>query len=219
MKVKPIYWIALFLALALTVAVCDGLRIRDKASVIAGQYEEALNVAKANYALLDKEILDQRAVIEEKEKAIAKLNESISIIYTDISDKDENITDLVRKLHELEMASVESADLPAQIANLKEQVRVWSEKFTLAESIIAEKDNIIASWAAKYAASVQIGDAWKIQCSNEKHLRLLAEEGWNVTARKLKKSSIGNNLKTIVIYAGAVIVGLEVIKKQVNKGV
>lgn len=213
MKIKPTAWIALFLALALTVAVCDGLRIRDKASVIAGQYEEALNVAKANSDVLNLQIAEMNKIVGQKDKEIVRLNESISIIYTDIGNRDMDIADLLVKLREAEANN----DLPAQVANLKEQVRIWSEKFTLAESVIAEKDNIIASWAAKYDAQVTISETWKAQYESEVHLRTLAEEGWNVTARKLRKASIGNNLKTIVIYAGAVIVGLEVIKKQVNK--
>jgi len=214
MKIKLIHVVALCLALALTYAVCDSLRLRDKASVIAGQYEEALKVAKANYALLDKEILDQRVVIEEKDKAIAKLNQSISIVYTDIGHRDRDIADLLVKLREAEANN----DLPAQVANLKEQVRAWSEKFTLAQAIISEKDEIISSWALKYAAQVTISDSWKAKYESENHLRLLAEEGWNVTAKRLQRSSLSNGIKTAIIYAGCVVVGLEVIKNQVNKG-
>lgn len=199
------------LGLFLTARSC---KITDQLSLLKGRYEEAEHIAAANNAILDKKILEQEGVIAEQDKVIIKLNKSVSIIYTDIGHRDRDIADLLAKLREAEANN----DLPAQIANLKEQVRIWSEKFTLAQAVIAEKDDIIASWATKYASQIQISDSWKLKYESENHLRLLAEEGWNLTAKKLSRSSWANGIKTAIIYAGCVVVGLEVIKNQVNKG-
>jgi chromosome segregation ATPase len=208
MKIKPIYWIALTLALALGIAVCDGLRIRDKGSAIAGQYEEALTQARVNGEALTIQIAKMTEIVGQKDKEIAERDKAIGQMTNTIGQKDSDLTQLAQKLHTLEA----NGDLPAQVANLKEQVAVWSSKFTLAQAVIAEKDAIISAWAAKYAAQVVISDAWKSKYEGELHLRTLAEKGWEASERKLKWTRVMGNIKTGIIIAAAIKIGADMIK-------
>jgi len=208
MKVKPVYWIALGLALALTVAVCDGLRLHDKYSIAIGKYEEALTQERVSGKALTTQIAQMTAIVGEKDKLIAEKNEVIGHMTNAIGRKDANLEALGQKLKQLET----SGDLPAQVANLKEQVKAWSEKFTLAQSVIAEKDAIIADWSAKYSAQVTIGDMWKQKYEGETRLRMLAEKGWKASERKLRWARIGSNIEKLVILGLGAKVAVDALK-------
>jgi len=208
MHVKPIYWVALGLALALTVAVCDGLRLHDKYSIAIGKYEEALTQERVNGKALTIQIAQMTETVGQRDKEIAEKVETIGHMTNAIGRKDSDLTELVQKLHKLEV----SGDLPAQVANLKEQVKAWSEKFSLVQMVIAEKDAIIADWSAKYSAQVTIGDMWKQKYEGETRLRTLAEKGWKVSERKLRWARIVGNVKTGLIVGALGYVGYSALK-------
>ena len=208
MKIKPVYWIALALALALTVAVCDGLRLHDKYSVAIGKYEEALTQERVNGKALTIQIAQMTETVGQRDKEIAEKVETIGHMTNAIGRKDANLEALGQKLKQLEI----SGDLPAQVANLKEQVKAWSDKFSLAQTVIAEKDAIIADWTIKYDAQVTISESWKQKYEGETRLRTLAEKGWKVAERKLKWTRIVGNLKTGLILAAVAAVGYEELK-------
>jgi len=208
MKVKPIYWVALGLALALTVAVCDGLRLHDKYSIAIGKYEEALTQERVNGKALTTQIAQMTAIVGQKDQEIAEKVETIGHMTNAIGRKDSDLTELVQKLHQLEV----SGDLSAQVANLKEQVKAWSDKFSLAQTVIAEKDAIIADWSAKYSAQVTIGDMWKQKYEGETRLRTLAEKGWKASERKLRWARIGSNIEKLVILGLGAKVAVDALK-------
>jgi len=208
MRLKPVYWIALGLALALTVAVCDGLRLHDKYSIAIGKYEEALTQERVNGKALTTQIAQMTAIVGQKDQEIAEKVETIGHMTNAIGRKDSDLTQLVQKLHQLEV----SGDLPAQVANLKEQVKAWSEKFSLAQTVIAEKDAIIADWSAKYSAQVTIGDMWKQKYEGETRLRTLAEKGWKASERKLRWARIGSNIEKLVILGLGAKVAVDALK-------
>jgi len=203
MKSRIIYWIALGLALAFGVAVCDGLRIRDKASVAAGQYQEALAVAKANEAVLTLQIAKMNEIVGQQNAIIAEKNEAIGHMTNAIGQKDKEL-DKIR-----DTWSTLSAECQTKLHELD---ATWAQKFSLSEAIIAEKDKIIAAWAVKYSAQVTISVSFKQKYENELHLRTLAENGWNTTNKKLKKQAIASNVKTGIIIAAAGYVGLSMLK-------
>jgi chromosome segregation ATPase len=208
MRIKPVYWIALGLALALTVAVCDGLRLRDKYSIAIGKYEEALTQERVNGKALTTQIAQMTAIVGQKDKEIAEATKQIGHLTDAVGRKDSDLTELVQKLHKLEV----SGDLPAQVANLKEQVQAWSEKFSLAQTVIAEKDAIIADWTIKYDAQVTISESWKQKYEGETRLRTLAEKGWKASERKLRWTRIVGNVKTGLVLAAAGYVGYSALK-------
>jgi hypothetical protein len=204
MKIKPIYWISLALALALGIAVCDGLRIRDKASVAAGKYEEALTQARVNGEALTLQIAKMTEIVGQANKEIAEKIETIGHMTNDIGQRDKELdkirgtwsklsAECVQKLHELDAT--------------------WIQKFSLSEAIIAEKDKVIAAWAAKYDAQVVISESWKQKYESELHLRTLAEKGWGLANSKIQKQAIVGNIKTGIILAAAGYVGLNILTK------
>jgi len=208
MRMKPVYWIALGLVLALTVAVCDGARLRDKYSIAIGNYQVALDQSKKDGKALTLQIGELQQTVGQKDKEIAEKIETIGHMTNAIGRKDSDLTELVQKLHQLEV----SGDLPAQVANLKEQVKVWSEKFSLAQSVIAEKDAIIADWAAKYSAQVTISESWKQKYEGELHLRTLAEKGWKASGRKLWWTRVMSHIKSGLIVGALGYLGYSAIK-------
>jgi len=208
MRVKPVYWIILGLALALTVAVIDGLRLHDKYSIAIGKYEEALTQERVNGKALTTQIAQMTAIVGQKDQEIAEKVETIGHMTNAIGRKDSDLTQLVQKLHQLEV----SGDLSAQVANLKEQVKAWSDKFSLAQTVIAEKDAIIADWSAKYSAQVTIGDMWKQKYEGETRLRTLAEKGWKASERKLRWARIGSNIEKLVILGLGAKVAVDALK-------
>jgi len=208
MKVRPIYWVALGLALALTVAVIDGLRLHDKYSIAIGKYEEALTQERVNGKALTIQIAQMTETVGQKDKEIAEKVETIGHMTNAIGRKDANLEALGQKLKQLEI----SGDLPAQVANLKEQVKAWSDKFSLAQTVIAEKDAIIADGSAKYDAQVTISESWKQKYEGETRLRTLAEKGWKASERKLRWTRIVGNVKTGLVLAAAGYVGYSALK-------
>ena len=199
MKVKPIYLVTLALALAFGIAVRDGLRIRDKASVVAGQYEEALTQERVNGKALTLQIAKANEVVAQKNTIIAEKNAAIGHLTNAIGRKDSDLTQLVQKMHRLEV----NGDLPAQVANLKAQIAAWSSKFTLAQAVIAEKDKVISAWAAKFNAQVVISESWKAKYDAECRIRHLAEQGWKASESKLRWTRVMGNIKSGAVIAAA----------------
>ena len=125
-----------------------------------------------------------------------------------IGQKDGDLTQLVQKMHRLEA----NGDLPAQVANLKEQIAVWSSKFTLAQAVIAEKDKIISAWAAKYDAQVTISESWKAKYDAECRLLQLATQGWKSAEGKLRWTRVMSNIKSGLIVGALGYIGYSALK-------
>ena len=205
MKIKPIYWIALGLALALTVAVIDGLRLHDKYSIAIGNYQAALDQSKKDGKALTLQIGELQQTVGQRDKEIAELTESIVVINTTIEVKN---TTLVK----LRVALAEAKTDAERVAILTAEVKVWSEKFSLAQSVIVEKDAIIAAWAAKYGAAVTISESWKQKYEGELHLRTLAEKGWKASERRLRWTRVMSNIKSGLIVGALGYLGYSAIK-------
>jgi len=199
MKIKPIHWITLALALAFGIAVCDGLCLHNKASVAAGKYEEALTQERVNGKALTLQIAKANEIVGQQNTIIAERDKAIGQMTNAIGQRDADLTELVQKMHGLEA----NGDLSAQVANLKEQVAVWSSKFTLAQAVIAEKDKVIAAWAAKFDAQVTISEAWKAKYDAGCRLLQLATQGWKASERKLRWTRVMGNVKSGLVLAAA----------------
>ncbi|MCX6825744.1 MAG: hypothetical protein NTV06_00550 [candidate division Zixibacteria bacterium] len=198
MNFKPIFWIALALAIALGIAVCDGLRIRDKASVVAGRYQEAAAIAEANEKSLTTQIAKVTEIVGQKDKEIAEKIETIGRMTNDIGRKDKELDKIRGTWSKL------SADCQARLHELDV---TWTQKFSLSEAIIAEKDKVISAWAAKFDAQIIISESWKAKYNSELHLRTISEQGWKLANRKLKIQGIIGDIKTgaIITTAGYII--------------
>jgi len=205
---KKVYWVLIALVIALGVSVIDGLRLRDKYSIAIGKYEEALTQERVNGKALTIQIAQMTETVGQRDKEIAEKVETIGHMTNAIGRKDANLEALGQKLKQLEI----SGDLPAQVANLKEQVKAWSDKFSLAQSVIAEKDAIIADWTVKYSAQVTISESWKQKYEGESRLRTLAEKGWKASERRLRWTRVMSNIKSGLIVGAIGYLGYSAIK-------
>jgi len=209
MKIKPVYWIALGLVLALTVAVCDGLRLHDKYSIAIGKYEEALAQAKTLNAEKDKAIVDAKATITLQTAKIAELLGNAGIPTATEIAQDKIIAEQKRRLAEFEAQD----NLPAALEAAKSEIQAWSDKFTLAEKRHeTELFDLNAAWAAKYDAQVTISESWKQKYEGETRLRTLAEKGWKASERKLRWARIGSNIEKLVILGLGAKVAVDALK-------
>jgi len=205
MKIKPIYWIALGLALALTVAVCDGLRLRDKASVAAGKYEEALTQERVNGKALTLQIGEMQKAVGQRDKEIAEKNRAIGRLTDTIGHRGADLVTLGGRLAQAKTDTDRVPILTAMVEN-------WRAQYNTATLIIAEKDKVISAWAAKYDAQVTISESWKQKYESEIHLRTLAEKGWKASENKLRWTRVMSNIKSGLIAGALGYIGYSALK-------
>jgi len=209
MKIKPVYWIAPGLVLALTVAVCDGLRLRDKYSVVLGRYEETVKAAKVLNATLEAAIASQdKIIVEQTKKIIAILTNTGQLTETEIA-QDKIIAEQKKEIARFKA----KGDYKAALEQSQAENRAWAEKFTLAEGRHeTELFDLNAAWAAKYDAQVTISESWKQKYEGESRLRTLAEKGWKASERRLRWARIGSNIEKLVILGLGAKVAVDALK-------
>ena len=205
MHVKPIYWIALGLALALTVAVCDGLRLRDKYSISIGNYQAALDQSKKDGAALTLQIGEMQKAVGQANKEIAEKNKAIGRLTDTIGHRDADLVTLGGRLAQAKTDTEKVPILTAMVEN-------WRAQYNTAALIIAEKDKVISAWAAKYDAQVTISESWKQKYEGELHLRTLAEKGWKSAEGRLRWTRVMGNIKSGLVLAAVGYIGYSAIK-------
>lgn len=206
MKIKRDYWIALALALALTVAVCDGRRTSNAYSV-AMKIEKDSN--KKLVAEKDKIIVDaQKQIILQTVKIAELLGNAGKPSPSEVA-KDKTIAEQQRKIAAFE----EQGDLVGALAASKAESRAWAEKFLLAEE--RHKTALFdlnTAWAVKYEVQITISESWKQKYNSELHLRTLAEKGWKAAERKLRWTRVMGNIKSGLIVGALGYIGYSTIK-------
>lgn len=169
----------------------------DEVSVLKGKHE-ALQAAYADAdAKAKATIAGMTAEIEARDKAIAELNHGVVVIEGKIEVKDEKIRELEEEFAQL------GENSGAKIVNLQAQVVAWKEKFTLAESIIADKDGIIFNLTAKYDSQVKISAEWEASYHRQVELNTACLERIKVMEGEWKGLRFGSKLKTYAIAAAA----------------
>ena len=139
--------------------------------------------------------------IDDLNETIEQLDETIAGINRDIDLKNDQLTDLHARTDELESTYTKLTDLSEKVDNLETQVSTWKQKFTLAQSIIADKDAIIFSLNEKYEAQVEISLNWKTLYEHEATLRTLAEVRLKLADKKLRGLQFQLNLTRGVTLA------------------
>ena len=174
-----------------------------KIDELKGQYEEANQIAK-----VEKQIKEE--IIKEQQEEIEVLNTTIEVKNTTIAKKERSIVGLDGQVTDLEDAFDGLDDKDAKIDNLTKQVEAWKGKFSLAQSIIADKDEIIFSLTQKYNAQLIISNSYKDMyetlTQNTKKLQSIvkAQDG------QIRKLRLTSGMKTGVVLglAGLVIYGV-----------
>ena len=200
---KKEFIIIIVLCVSILFLFMDKCGSSRKVDELKGQYKEASRIAKIERQIKEETIKEQQGKIE-------KLTNKIEVRNAEIVKKEQanvkldgSVADLEREFDDLEQQD-------AKIGNLMQQVEVWKEKFALAQSIIADKDEIIFSLTEKYDAQLVISNSYKdlyeTLVVNTKKLEKI------VTAqdRQIKRFRLTSGLKTGVVIglAGLVVYGV-----------
>jgi uncharacterized protein (DUF3084 family) len=193
----------LVLAGVLLMKACslDGMNAKLKT-----QYEELRTTTIANNEA-------EAKVRAEKDAEIAKLQGFIDSSNTVIVDTQGKIKAKDKTIAELEAAYSQAKTCPEQLANMTAQVEQWKIKFSLAENIISEKDNIISAWEGKFNAQVVISSSWKKQYEDELALRLLGEKRIAGLETGLKVAKAQTTISRIALGVAAGFIIYELVKK------
>ena len=141
---------------------------------------------EAEKVVLQGAIDSAQAVIEVKKRAIA--------------DRDTRIA----ALEAVEPVAPELEAHPLVI-NLRAQISEWKVKFSLAQGVIAEKDEVIFSLRGQLAIQVTLTNEWKANYEHEYTLRLNCEKGIALYQKKLKFTWPEKVLWTVGGFAGGVL--------------
>lgn len=189
---------ALLLAAVFLYRSCD---LYDELSVVRGQYEEAKRQAAADTALAEQMVKDAGEVIALQSEKISDLEGKVAATHGIITDKDKTLAALQDAYNNSVLTDAE------KIANLEAQVQAWSQKFSLAESIINEQTLIIRAWEVKFNEQVKISDAWKLRYENEARLHSLCLAQNGLLEKKVSVSLFKSKIATtLVAVAGGYIV-------------
>lgn len=189
------YWKHFLVGAVIIMLVClayDACNARREAVELKQRYD-ALKYNTDKYKkVAEKTIADKSKEIGLLNNKINELNSNVEEKYNEISAKDE-------RLLELEKTAETLGSQAEIIANLQEQVRIWRDKFSLAEKIIADKDKIIFSLNQKYESQLKITDSYKGLYKNEQQLHELAIERLRVANKRLHTSIFSGRIKNVVL--------------------
>lgn len=201
--------LALLLAFS-TYRACDGY---DKYSVLKGQYEALSQVNETQKAESIQQIVALRNLITQKDEKIRNITSHIEVKEGEISTLHAQTDNLEFKYTALEKR-VHSVDtLEKRVDNLETQVTIWKGKFTIAEGIIANKDEIIFNINGKYEAAVKIGLEWKSMYESETTLNKLLNKRLNLADKKIASLKFTGTVKGGLVGALAGVVLYGVFKK------
>jgi len=200
MKKTLCIWIILAALLMASLFPYRSCRLYDDLSVVRGAYLEAQRKATADAKVAEQMIKDAGDIIAEQSDKIATLQTQVSEKMSGIKDKDKKLGHLTEEYSQSKLTDTE------KIANLEAQVKIWSEKFTLAEQVIADKDAVIQAWTIKFNEQVKISGAWKLRYENEARLHLLCKEQVKLLEGKVSGLSFKSKItQALVVGAGGYI--------------
>jgi len=206
-KILDIIGIAL---VVFVVLFCLGkaCKISDRNSELKGE------ITQLNQMLSIQRQVSQKEIKELKE-FICKKNEEIIDITADITVKDEKIQELseISTNLEQEIDNLNDNQKDIIINKLKENVTIWKQKFTLAESIIRNKDKIIFNLQDKYNAQLKVSLNYRELYEKTNELSRKQEIRIRVLEKKQRGLQIKSILKTVAIGGLAGYLGYRIIKK------
>lgn len=160
-----------------------------------GAYESKISDMEAKNKTLDAQNKLSEAQKIELTKKIKQLIADSGKPTAAEKDKDKIIAGLQNQI-----AEAEKTDCPKALALAKDEIKQWSEKFTLTvqryESSIA---NLNDEWEQKFTLQVSISDNYAKKFETEHTLRLSSEDISAQLKSDLHKAHLFSNVKTYVI--------------------
>jgi chromosome segregation ATPase len=195
-------WIGVAIALVLAVVL-----IGYKSCNLTDKYSELTGEFNAYRAVAESAAVAARKTITEQTKVIGDMNKKIAVHETEVFKKNEQIGSLNKTVANLESQYADLKTDAERVVNLKNQVNIWRDKFSLSEGIIKDKDGIIFSLTEKYDAQVKITSAIDTQLYDCRKLKTLYDDRISVLERSLKQARFVSKLKTwggVALAAGVV---------------
>jgi len=128
-------------------------------------------------------------VIKEKEEVLEKYKAQQKELEEKSKELSQQQTELDKKADQLEKQFVELTDKNAMIANLQEQVKLWKEKFSLAQKELANKDEIIFNLTNQYNVQLDLTNQYK----NKYELELASRLRLEATFREIYNTNKSTN--------------------------
>lgn len=177
----------------------------DGASELKGEYEALKVIQKAEAEKSAAAIKLYESLIAERDSAIAGLNAVIDETEATLEVKE-------RDLKELQALEPLIEDKDELIVNLRAQIAGLTEQFTLARSIIRDKDAIIFSLTEKYEAQVQISLTYRDDRDRAAQLQLVAEKRIKVLEGQVRRTRAGSTLKSVLVAGAAGYIGYSLLR-------
>ena len=197
------------LAFVLIVATIIGVRS-------CGQ-DRKLAQLQADYKALSikaqTDTLKAQSDISALQSTIASADAEIGVANAEISQRDERIKMLTSSATDLEKQLSGLTDRDAIIANLKAQVVVWKQDFTLAEQTIADKDKIIFDLTAKYDAQVKVAADYKLLYEDQLPLVANSAGQIKILTGQLARAKSESLAEKVIIGIAAGYIGYRLISK------
>jgi len=192
--------LVVILSVAVVFLFMDKCGSSGKLNQLKGEYKEYRKIIKVENQLKEGKIKEQQEKIE-------TLNTTIEIRNTTIAIKKKSITGLGHEVADLEDEFSNLIDKDAKINNLTKQVEVWKEKFSLAQSIIADKDEIIFSLTAQYKAQLVISNEYKELYESMQPLVEMCTKINKAQSGQIKKLKFANGLKSglVLLISGLLV--------------
>ena len=182
------------IVLSLFLFITKSCNLYNSYSVLKGQYELLQAENNSLIEISQKEISKYQNKIAERDRKIEEITETVAIKTKKIQELSEISTNL-----EQEIAGLNNKDII--INKLKENITIWKQKFTIAESIIADKDKIIFNLQEKYEAQLKISLNYKEMYEKSHQLLLLSNKQLKLADRKIRSARLFSSVKTIAIGA------------------
>ena len=197
---------AVLVLLLLVVALVGYISYKNntkKANILLGRYEALTE----EYGIQGD---NSKAQMSRLRNIIAQKDEEIRNITAHIVEKEVEISTLHAETDKLESAYATLKDKDAKVYNLETQVTKWKHKFTLAEGIIQDKDDVIFSLNAKYEAQVKISLEWKGLYDREVTLHTLCKQRLDLADKRIGGLRFGGTIKNglVIGLVGVVVYGL-----------
>ena len=195
-KKYVIIGLILLVSCALLVRSC---KISDRYSTLLGEYQALKGISAENERIAKEKIADAHADIDNLVEDNRQLHLQISESVGNISNLDGDVVRLEDELATIRTEAETIPNLKEQIVNLEGQVNICKERFTLAENIIADKDEIIFNLKEQYELQIGISVNFEALYLEQKALVLKGEELRTVISRRLRVAKFGGTFKTLTL--------------------
>jgi len=149
--------------------------------------------------------------IDQYEQRIAELQGNIDSSNTVISNLEQESSGLEAKIKSLEHAQISIKDKDELIQNLQSQVHLWTERFSLAQAEIAEKDKIIFSLTEQYESAKEIIIEKDKQILSRDELLVIKDLRIGGLEKQIEHDKFWNKIKTYGFYGSLIYIGIDVL--------